>query len=182
MPVAVSEPMSQRLLWPSAQLGQRPHAGMKPNTTWSPATSENTPAPTSMTMPAPSWPPISGGSGVAPARSPVTRCSSLWHMPLATILTNTSPAFGGSSSISSTLQAVFRALRIAALVFTIAPEVVSGRLGRTITRAACSRPCEAPRHIVTAAGAGRSPSPPLRRAPAAPRPHLRSRGRCSCRR
>ena len=38
-------------------------------------------------------------------------------MPLAANLTNTSPAFGGSSSISSTLQGVLRSHKMAALVF-----------------------------------------------------------------
>src|SRR3954470_17604426 len=62
-----------------------------------------------------------GGSAVTPATPPVTRCSSLWHMPLAASFTSTSPAFGGSSSISSTLQGVCRSQRIAAIVFTVEP-------------------------------------------------------------
>ena len=37
--VAVMAPMSHRLLWPVAQLGQRPQLGTKPNTTWSPGAS-----------------------------------------------------------------------------------------------------------------------------------------------
>ena len=83
MPVAVMLFMSHRLECPEAQLGQRPQAGTKPNTTWSPGATENTPAPTSMTTPAPSWPPIVGSGAVAPSRSPVRRCSSLWHIPEA---------------------------------------------------------------------------------------------------
>ena len=83
MPVAVMLFMSHRLECPRAQLGQRPQAGTKPNTTWSPGATENTPAPTSMTTPAPSCPPIVGSGAVAPSRSPVRRCSSLWHMPEA---------------------------------------------------------------------------------------------------
>ena len=39
-------------------------------------------------------------------------------MPEAAILTSTSPALGGSSSISSTLHGVLTSQRIAALVFT----------------------------------------------------------------
>ena len=121
MPNAVPAPISHRLLCPEAQLGQRPHAGMNPNTTWSPGATEKTPGPTSITTPAPSWPPMHGGSLVAPARSPVTTCSSLWHIPLAASLTSTSPVFGGSSSISSTLHGVFLSHRIAAFVFTVEP-------------------------------------------------------------
>ena len=37
--------------------------------------------------------------------SPVTRCSSLWHRPATFQCTSTSPAFGGSMSISSTFHA-----------------------------------------------------------------------------
>src|SRR3954471_22394190 len=77
-----------------------------------------------------------GGSAVTPARSPVTRCSSLWHMPLAANFTNTSPAFGGSSSISSTLQGVCRSQRIAAIVFTVEPP---SRVLWTLTIASRSR-------------------------------------------
>ena len=126
MPVAVMLPRSHRLLWPLAQLGHLPHAGTKPNTTWSPGATLNTPGPTSSTMPAPSWPPMVGSGAVAPARSPVTRCSSLWHMPLAIIFTRTSPALGGSSSISSTLHGVCNSRRMAALVFTMFPFGPSG--------------------------------------------------------
>jgi len=43
------------------------------------------------------------------------------HIPLAASLTSTSPAFGGSSSISSTLHGVCRSQRIAAIVFTVEP-------------------------------------------------------------
>ena len=91
---------------------------MNPNTTWSPGASQLTPSPTSCTTPAPSWPPMIGSSN---GRSPVTRCSSLWHMPLAAIFTSTSPGLGGSSSISSTLHGVLTSHRIAALVFTCDP-------------------------------------------------------------
>jgi hypothetical protein len=36
--------------------------------------------------------------------SPVTMCSSLWHMPAAFHWTITSPTFGGSTSTSSTFH------------------------------------------------------------------------------
>src|SRR6185295_19741663 len=122
-PVAVIPLRSHRFEWPEAQLGHLPHAGKKENTTWSPTSSEVTFGPTSITTPAPSWPPMHGGSLVTPARSPVTTCSSLWHIPLAANLTSTSPAFGGSRSISSTLHGVLRSHRIAAFVFTAQPPV-----------------------------------------------------------
>ena len=106
-------PRSQRLEWPVAHGTQRPHDGMNPNTTWSPGDSQLTPSPTSSTTPAPSCPPMIGGGN---GRSPVTTCSSLWHIPEAAILTSTSPALGGSSSMSSTLQGVFVSHKMAALV------------------------------------------------------------------
>ena len=40
------------------------------------------------------------------AMSPVTMCSSEWHMPLAVNFTRTSLALGGSSSISSITYSV----------------------------------------------------------------------------
>src|SRR5258706_9631086 len=62
--------------------------------TWSPFLSVVTPAPTSTTTPAPSWPRIAGKSpsGSAPERVN----SSVWQMPVALISTSTSPAFGPS--------------------------------------------------------------------------------------
>ena len=83
--------MSHRLEWPRAHDGHCPQAGMKPNTTWSPGARPVTPGPTSSTTPAPSWPPMIGNT---PPRSPVTRCSSEWHMPEAASLTRTSPCLG----------------------------------------------------------------------------------------
>ena len=56
-------------------------------------------------------------TAIGNGRSPVTTCSSEWHMPEAAIFTSTSPAFGGSSSISSTLHGLFCSQRIAAFVF-----------------------------------------------------------------
>src|SRR5882672_7611718 len=74
--------------------------------TWSPFFTEVTPGPTSTTMPAPSWPKITGNrpSGSAPERVN----SSVWHTPEALISTSTSPAFGPARStvtISSGLPA-----------------------------------------------------------------------------
>ena len=63
--------------------------------------------------------PISFWASSGSARSPVSRCSSEWHRPDPTSLTSTSPAFGGSSSTSSTLQSVFGSHRIAAFIFMI---------------------------------------------------------------
>ncbi len=100
-PAIRTAPTSHRLECPVAHDGHWPQAGMKPNTTWSPGLRSVTPGPTSSTTPAPSWPPMIGsGTGM----SPVTRCSSEWHMPDAASLTSTSPSLGGSSSMGSTLQ------------------------------------------------------------------------------
>src|SRR5688572_19768820 len=61
--------------------------------------------------------------GRAKGRSPVTRCSSEWHIPEAANLTRTSPGPGGSSSISSTLHGAPSSQRIAACVFITTPFV-----------------------------------------------------------
>ena len=100
---------------------------MNPNTTWSPGLRLVTPGPTSTTVPAPSWPPITGNcwmpisfwASSGTARSPVSRCSSEWHSPEPTSWTSTSPALGGSSSTSSTLQSVFGSHRTAAFIFMV---------------------------------------------------------------
>src|SRR5258708_25051064 len=102
---------------PRAQYEQRPQAGRKLRTTESPSLTWSTPGPTSTTLPAPSCPPTTGnGIGM----SPVTRCSSEWHRPLAVSLTRTSFAFGGSSSASSICHFSCAPYSTAALVF-IAP-------------------------------------------------------------
>jgi hypothetical protein len=111
----MAAPRSHRFWCPFEQLGHLPQDGMNPKMTWSPGCSQETPGPTSCTMPAPSCPPM---TGMFAGRSPVTRCSSEWHIPEATIFTRTSPAFGGSSSISSTLHGALTSQRTAALVFT----------------------------------------------------------------
>jgi hypothetical protein len=107
-------PLSHRFCLPLAQDGQRPQEGMNEVTTWSPTASSVTPGPTSITTPAPSWPRMIGyccqpsisTMAGSMAMSPVTMCSSEWHMPLAVNFTRTSPALGGSSSISSITYSV----------------------------------------------------------------------------
>src|SRR4249919_658923 len=99
---------------------------MKLAETWSPGWTLFTPWPTSTTTPAPSWPPMRGNGSGRPScsrrasdgiMSPVTRCSSEWHRPAAPILSRTSPALGGWSSISSTFHSWFRPQSTAARVF-----------------------------------------------------------------
>ena len=112
-------PTSHRFECPVAQGGHFPQAGTKPSTTWSPGARPVTPGPTSSTTPAPSWPPMIGrGTGM----SPVSRCSSEWHMPDAASLIRTSPSLGGSSSMGSTLHAS-RSHRTAASVCTVPSQV-----------------------------------------------------------
>src|SRR6185295_5459077 len=67
------------------------------------------------------WPEAQLGHLPHAGKKENTTCSSLWHIPLAANLTSTSPAFGGSRSISSTLHGVLRSHRIAAFVFTAVP-------------------------------------------------------------
>src|SRR5580765_6448793 len=83
--------------------------------TWSPFCTDVTPGPTSSTMPAPSWPKITGNSpsGSAPERVN----SSVWQTPVALISTSTSPAFGPSSSTSSTTSGFPTSQATAARVF-----------------------------------------------------------------
>ncbi len=59
----------------------------------------STPGPTSVTMPAPSWPPSTGKPAIG--MSPVTRWWSEWHMPEASIWILTSSLTGSPISISS---------------------------------------------------------------------------------
>ena len=61
-------------------------------TTWSPGLEVVDLGPTSVTTPAPSWPPSTGahGSGITPS----SRCSSEWQMPEAASWIITSPALG----------------------------------------------------------------------------------------
>src|SRR3954452_7597468 len=101
-PARTPAPSSHMLPRPATHIRQRPQEGRKDRTTWSPSARSCTSGPTSVTTPAPSCPPRTGahGSGM----SPVSRWSSLWQMPDEVSLTVTSRRFGGSSSISSTLQ------------------------------------------------------------------------------
>ena len=69
---------------------------------------------------------ISSASGGG-TMSPVTMCSSEWHSPATFHSTSTSPALGGSTSISSTFQSSPIPHSTAALAFTRVPLVVSER-------------------------------------------------------
>ena len=74
-----------------------------------------TPAPTSTTTPAPSWPKITGNR---PSGSPPERVnSSVWQTPVALISTSTSPARGPSRSTSSITSGSPARWQTAALVF-----------------------------------------------------------------
>src|SRR6476620_5053831 len=92
--------------------------------TWSPFCTDVTPGPTSTTIPAPSWPKITGNnpSGSAPERVN----SSVWQTPVALISTSTSPAFGPSSSTSSTTSGLPASYATAALVFMAAKVTPTG--------------------------------------------------------
>src|SRR5580765_3750595 len=94
--------------------------------TWSPFCTDVTPGPTSSTMPAPSWPKITGNSpsGSAPERVN----SSVWQTPVALISTSTSPAFGPSRSTSSITSGLPAAYATAARVFMrrkVAPDAAA---------------------------------------------------------
>src|SRR5215472_11647894 len=103
-PPATRGPSDRQYLGcPSRQLRHCPHHG-QPITTLSPTATSVTPGPTSATMPAPSWPSTPGGGK---GRSPSRVIASVWHTPVATICTRTSPGPGGSSSTSSTLNGLY---------------------------------------------------------------------------
>src|SRR5579859_6319557 len=93
--------------------------------TWSPFLSVVTPGPTSTTIPAPSWPKITGKSpsGSAPERVN----SSVWHTPLARISINTSPALGPPRSTVTTSSGLPAAYAMAALVFMPIPRADGAR-------------------------------------------------------
>src|SRR5690348_15062998 len=125
-------PRSHRLCMPRAQYEQRPQDGRKLRTTESPSATWLTLPPTLTTTPAPSWPPTTGnGIGM----SPVTRCSSEWHSPLAVSLTRTSLSFGASSSTSSTCHFSFRPQSTAALVFIDCSSLSRTAVGQLLTAA-----------------------------------------------
>src|SRR5256885_1908696 len=73
--------------------------------TWSPFFRLVTPAPSSTTIPAPSWPRIEGNR---PSEScPERVYSSVWQTPVALISTRTSPAFGPSRSTGLICSGLF---------------------------------------------------------------------------
>src|SRR6185436_11272961 len=98
---------------PWLQYLQRPQWGRKEKITWSPGFTVVTPGPTSAISPAASWP---GTIGIGDGQSPFMMCQSLWHTPDAFILTRTSPAFGGSSSHSTTCNGSLGLKRTAAFI------------------------------------------------------------------
>src|SRR6185503_18361169 len=108
------------------------HSGVYSGMTWSPFLSVLTPGPTSTTTPAPSWPKMTGKSpsGSAPERVN----SSVWQMPVARISTRTSPAFGPSSSTSTTSSGLPAAQAIAARVFIILAAPFSGHVQAAVQR------------------------------------------------
>ena len=82
----------------------RPQCGRNEKMTWSPGLTFVTPAATSSTMPAASWPStIGSGNG----QSPFMMCQSLWQMPAALTATRASPAFGPCCSTSTTSSPMF---------------------------------------------------------------------------
>ena len=84
--------------YPRLQYVHVPHDGAHEMTTWSPGSSWVTPEPTASTTPEPSSP-RTMGIGM-PVCEPSYACRQLWHTPLATIRTRTSPNRGSSSSSS----------------------------------------------------------------------------------
>src|ERR1700683_2159742 len=84
--------------------------------TWSPVFSDVTPAPISITMPAPSCPRIAGNkpSGSAPE----SVYASVWQIPVAFISTRTSPARGPSRSTVATSSGSPALFAIAAFTLT----------------------------------------------------------------
>ena len=71
VPCSSIAPRSHRLRIPAWHDGHEPHDGMNDSTTWSPGSRPSTPGPTSVTIPAPSWPPSTGKPAIG--MSPVTR-------------------------------------------------------------------------------------------------------------
>src|ERR1700737_2508768 len=113
-------PWVMRILWhklvlPDRQNSQVPHSGVYSGITRSPALTLVTPAPISCTMPPPSWPSITGNSPSGSAPDSVN--ASVWHTPVATMRTRTSPALGPARSTSSMLSGLSASQATAALVF-----------------------------------------------------------------
>src|ERR1700722_6828719 len=104
-----------KLVLPDRQNSQVPHSGVYRGMTWSPALTLVPPDPTSCTMPPPSWPRITGNSPSGSAPDSVK--ASVWHTPVATMRTSTSPAFGPARSTSSIRSGLSASQATAALVF-----------------------------------------------------------------
>src|SRR4051795_3350303 len=107
------------------QFGHSPHE-LYDSTTWSPGCTWATPAPTSSTTPAPSWP-RTAGSGTGTIWSRMTW--SVWQTPGATTRTSTSPGPGASSSSSRISNGALVAGTTAAVICMGASSTV-GRQGR----------------------------------------------------
>src|SRR6476659_3288555 len=85
--------------------------------TWSSLASVVTPAPTSTTTPAPSWPRIAGNRPSGSSPDKVNQ--SVWQMPVALTSTSTSPARGPSRSTVSMVRGWPAFQAMAALVFML---------------------------------------------------------------
>src|SRR6476659_1640327 len=83
--------------------------------TWSSLASVVTPAPTSTTTPAPSWPRIAGNRPSGSSPDKVNQ--SVWQMPVAFTSTSTSPARGPSRSTVSIVSGAPAFQATAAWVF-----------------------------------------------------------------
>ena len=106
---------THRLVLRLRQYSHCRHSGVYSGMTWSPFFSDVTPAPTSATMPAPSWPRMAGNSPSGSA--PDSVYSSVWQMPVALISTSTSPARGPSTSTVSRLSGLPASRATAARTF-----------------------------------------------------------------
>src|SRR5215212_9315107 len=89
--------------WPVLQALQMPQLARVLRTTCWPGLTEVTPAPTSATMPAPSWPSTDGaGHGMVPSST----LTSLWQRPALVTWTLTSPGPGSFTSTPSATEAL----------------------------------------------------------------------------
>src|SRR5262249_23727310 len=80
--IAIAIIVSQRLDWPRRHALHFRQAGVKEMMAWSPAFTSVTPGPTSLTIPAPSWPSTTGvGCGMVPFCTETSE----WQTPLDTI-------------------------------------------------------------------------------------------------
>src|SRR5215211_5820709 len=89
--------------WPVLQALQMPQLAKVLSTTCWPGLTEVTPGPTSVTIPAPSWPSTDGdGHGMVPSST----LTSLWHRPAFVTWTFTSPGPGSRTSTPSATAAL----------------------------------------------------------------------------